>query len=52
MQDLFTQTLDGRNASVRADLPRLLGRPARDLADVVAEAAGAGAWSEPVGARG
>ena len=51
MQDLFANTLDGRNASVTEDF-RASGRPARGLADVVAEAAGAGAWSEPVGARG
>ena len=33
MRDLFTQTLDGRNASLAPDLAALLGRPARDFAD-------------------
>ena len=52
MRDLFANTLDGRNASVADDLPRLLGRPARDLAEVVAEAARAGAWRVPAEAEG
>ena len=52
MQDLFASTLDGRNASVADDLPRLLGRPARDLAEVVAAAARAGAWRVPAEAEG
>lgn len=52
MQDLFANTLDGRNASVSGDLARLLGRPARDFADVVAEAARAGAWGVPADAGG
>lgn len=46
MRDLFANTFDGRNASVSPDLPHLLGRPARDLADVAADAARAGAWEE------
>ncbi len=44
MRELFENTLDGRNASLSPDLPHLLGRPARDLADVVADAARAGSW--------
>ena len=52
MRDLFANTLDGRNASVSDDLPRLLGRPARDFSDVVAAAARAGAWAEPATAEG
>jgi len=27
MEDLFASTLDGRNASISPDLPRLFGRP-------------------------
>lgn len=48
MRDLFASTLDGRNASVSPDLPRLLGRPSRDLATVAADAARAGAWEAAV----
>ena len=51
MRDLFTQTLDGRNASLAPDLAALLGRPARDFATVVADARSAGAWPTSVSAH-
>jgi hypothetical protein len=44
MQDLFATTLDGRNASTSADLERLLGRPTRDLAEMVRKATHTGVW--------
>jgi uncharacterized protein YbjT (DUF2867 family) len=47
MRDLFTSTLDGRNASLSPDLAALLGRRPRDFAAVMAEAAAAGAWRAP-----
>ena len=51
MRDLFTQTLDGRTASLSPDVARLLGRSPRDFVEVVAEARAAGAWpaAMPVG---
>ncbi|MDT0319850.1 NmrA family NAD(P)-binding protein [Streptomyces millisiae] len=33
LADLFRDVLDGRNATVTDDVPRTLGRPARDFAD-------------------
>lgn len=45
--ELFAQLLDGRNTQVSDDVRRVLGRPARDFADVVREAAATGAWREP-----
>nr|MBA3324212.1 hypothetical protein [Paracoccaceae bacterium] len=44
MQDLFTNTLDGRNASVRPDVETVLGRKAEDFADFARRAAREGAW--------
>lgn len=43
--ELFTFLLDGHNAHVDADLPRLLGRPARDFRAFVAAAVASGVWS-------
>ena len=42
---LFTEVLDGRNASLADGVPRALGRPARDFADYARAAAAAGAWA-------
>ena len=44
MQDLFTNTLDGRNASVRRDVENVLGRKPEDFADFARQAAREGAW--------
>lgn len=41
---LFTEILDGRNASVTDGVERLLGRSPSPLADYARRAAGAGAW--------
>lgn len=43
LTELFTTTLDGRNAHLSGDVPRVLGRPATDFADYARRAAGA--WS-------
>ena len=45
---LFTEVLDGRNASVTDDVERAIGRPARDFSEYVKAAAEAGAWGEAV----
>jgi len=42
---LFTEVLDGRNASVADGVTRALGRAPRDFADFVRHAAAAGAWN-------
>lgn len=42
---LFTELMDGRNASTTDTVERVLGRPARRFADYAREAAAAGAWS-------
>ncbi|MYR45706.1 NAD(P)H-binding protein [Streptomyces sp. SID5910] len=42
---LFTQVLDGRNAHLGDGVQEVLGRPARDFTDHVAEAAAAGVWA-------
>ncbi|CAM5719050.1 NAD(P)H-binding protein OS=Streptomyces tendae OX=1932 GN=F3L20_12780 PE=4 SV=1 [Streptomyces tendae] len=42
---LFTSVLDGRNARLGDGVRQVLGRPARDFTDHVAEAAAAGAWA-------
>lgn len=42
---LFTEVLDGRNASVGAGLPEALGRPGRDFAEFAGAAASAGTWA-------
>lgn len=41
---LFTEVMDGRNASTTDAVERVLGRPARRFADYAREAAAAGAW--------
>jgi uncharacterized protein YbjT (DUF2867 family) len=41
---LFTEVLDGRNASVTDGVHRALGRPPRDFAAFARDAAAAGAW--------
>jgi uncharacterized protein YbjT (DUF2867 family) len=42
---LFTEVLDGRNASLTDGVERALGRPPRDFRDYARAAAAAGAWS-------
>ncbi|MEU9641281.1 NAD(P)H-binding protein [Streptomyces sp. NPDC048188] len=42
---LFTSVLDGRNARLGDGVRQVLGRPARDFTDHVAEAAAAGVWT-------
>jgi len=44
---LFTEVLDGRNASVTGDIERVLGRPAKDFATYAKETAAAGIWNAP-----
>jgi uncharacterized protein YbjT (DUF2867 family) len=41
---LFTEVLDGRNASLTDGVERALGRPPRDFADYVRETAATGVW--------
>jgi uncharacterized protein YbjT (DUF2867 family) len=41
---LFTEVLDGRNASVKDGVIRALGRPPRDFSDYVRETAATGVW--------
>lgn len=41
---LFNETLDGRNDYVTDTVQQILGRPARDFADYVRDAAASGAW--------
>jgi uncharacterized protein YbjT (DUF2867 family) len=41
---LFTEVLDGRNASVSDGVTRALGRPARDFSDYVRRTAATGVW--------
>lgn len=41
---LFTDVLDGRNASVADGVTRALGRPPRDFADYVRDTAATGIW--------
>lgn len=42
---LFTELLDGRNASTTDTVEQVLGRPARRFADYASAAAAAGAWA-------
>ena len=42
---LFTETFDGRNASLADGVERALGRPARDFAAYARDAATGGAWA-------
>lgn len=45
---LFAEVLDGRNEHLTDDVRRVLGRAPRAFADVVRDAAAAGAWDLPV----
>ena len=42
---LFTEVLDGRNASVTNDIEKVLGRKAKDISDYVKETAATGIWN-------
>ncbi len=42
---LFSELMDGRNASTTGTIERVLGRPARRFADYARAAAAAGAWA-------
>jgi uncharacterized protein YbjT (DUF2867 family) len=42
---LFTEVLDGRNASVKDGVVRALGRPPRDFGDYVRKTAATGVWA-------
>lgn len=46
---LFSEVLDGRNASVTDGVQRALGRPPRDFADYVRATAATGIWDAPAG---
>ena len=46
---LFTEVLDGRNVRLADGVERALGRPPRDFAAHVREAAATGVWSGPAG---
>jgi uncharacterized protein YbjT (DUF2867 family) len=46
---LFTDVLDGRNASVKDGVIRALGRPPRDFSDYVRETAAKGIWDNGQG---
>jgi uncharacterized protein YbjT (DUF2867 family) len=46
---LFTDVLDGRNASVKDGVIRALGRPPRDFRDYVRETAATGIWGNGQG---
>jgi uncharacterized protein YbjT (DUF2867 family) len=43
---LFTEVLDGRNASLADGVEQALGRPARDFRDYAREAAASGVWEQ------
>lgn len=45
---LFTEVLDGRNASVTTDIERVLGRKAKDFTEFVKETAATGIWNPTV----
>ena len=51
MSFLFTEVLDGRNARLADGVHRALGRPPRDFADAVRDAAVRGAWSSAGASR-
>lgn len=44
---LFTEVLDGRNASVKHDIEKVLGRKAKDFSDYVKATASEGVWNSP-----
>jgi uncharacterized protein YbjT (DUF2867 family) len=45
MAELFTNTLDGRNASVHRDIEQLIGRPARTFSSFARDIATTNTWS-------
>jgi len=47
LTDLLTRVFDGRNASLTADVERVLGRPARRFSTFATEAAATGIWDLP-----
>ncbi|WP_026987700.1 NmrA family NAD(P)-binding protein [Fodinicurvata fenggangensis] len=47
LEQLFTETLDGRNSGLTRGVEEALGRPPRDFAEYVRTAAADGAWSMP-----
>ena len=47
LTDLLTRVFDGRNASLTADVERVLGRPARRFSTFATEAAATGIWDVP-----
>ena len=51
LAELFESILDGRNASVTADVESALGRPATDFADYVRRTAASGIWNARIGSR-
>ena len=44
---LFTEVMDGRNASVSDGIKRALGLEPRDFSDYVRETANTGIWNQP-----
>jgi len=48
---LFTEVLDGRNASVADGVDRALGRPPRDFGAFARDAAARGVWDTPAAVR-
>lgn len=51
LAELFETILDGRNASVTADLELALGRPATDFADYADRTAASGIWNPRIESR-
>ncbi|WP_054056337.1 NAD(P)H-binding protein [Alloactinosynnema sp. L-07] len=43
--DLMKEVLDGRNAHTSDDISKVLGRPAKDFADYIKDAAATGVWN-------
>ena len=50
LTEMFAEVLDGRNAHLGDGVQRALGRPPRDFADFVRDAAATGIWSDPAAA--
>ena len=42
---LFSEVLDGRNASITSDIEKVLGRKPKDFSDYVKETAETGVWN-------
>ncbi len=51
LAELFESILDGRNASVTADVESALGRPATDFADYARRTAASGIWNPRIESR-